>query len=252
MKSKFNKSFVLFALITSTIQLPAQNFDSLATSFPKMKGVFSKILSDTPNFSANAVIGLFDATNRMLAKMPMHFDLSPERMREEIDVMNMPFPLEWREAVKKGHIDKIAIITQVDTKKVYILFPGIQAYQEFPISDSVLSEFQTRANDVKIEKVDVGQETIEGHPCIQTKMTVTETNKPPEFAILRCATDLQNFPIRMDVYTKTSTTRFIFEDVHVGPPAAELFEVPSDYRAFANTAEIMRYAKEKEQNQSTQ
>jgi hypothetical protein len=239
----------LCLLLATLTKAQAQDFSSLATSLPKMKGVFTKILSDTPNFSARAVIGLFDATNRMLAKMPMHFDLTPDRMREEIDAMNMPIPLEWREAVQKGHINEIAIITRVDTKKIYMLFPGIRAYQEFPISDSLLSEFQARANAVSIEKVELGQETIEGHPCIQTRLTVTETNKPPEFAILRCATDLQNFPIRMDLYATNSTTRFIFEDVHIGMPAATLFEIPANYMAFTNTADLMRYAKEREQNQ---
>ena len=162
----------------------------------------------------------------------------------------MTFPLEWREAMQKAHMDKIVIITQTDTKKVYLVFPGIQAYQEYPISDSVLDEMTTRANTVNIKKKEYGQEMIENHLCIQETLVVTETNRPDEIAILRCATDLQKFPIRMDILTPTSTTRFIFENVQLKKPDAAVFEVPTNYMAFTSSADIMRYAKEKIQSSS--
>jgi len=247
----FPCKLVFVFLLTGAIAASAQDyFGPLATSLPKMKAVFSKLVPDIPDFSAKATVGMFDPTNKLLAKMPMDFTLTADRMRQEIDVMNMPFPQEVRDAMQKSHLDKIDIITQTDAKKVFIVFPGIQAYQEYPISDAVLDEMTTRANAVNIQKKEFGQRTIDNHPCTAFKLTVTETNKPPEYAILACASDLQNFPIRLDIYTKTSTTRFIFEDVQLNKPDAALFEVPPNYTAFVNTADILRYAKEKFQSSS--
>jgi len=228
----------------------ADEFSSFATGMPKMKAVFSKILADTPEFSANAVVGLFATNGIMLGKMPMTFALTADRMRQEIDVMGISFPPEWREAMQKQHMDKIVVITQTDTKKVYIVFPGIQAYEEYPIPDAVLDEMTARANTVNIKKKEYGQEMIENHLCIQESLLVTETNRPTEIAILRCATDLQKFPIRMDIMTPTSTTRFMFEDVQLKKPDAALFEVPTNYTEFTNSADILSYAKEKYQSSS--
>jgi len=238
------------ALVGAITVSAADEFSSFATGMPKMKAVFSKILADTPEFSANAVVGLFATNGTMLGKMPMTFALTADRMRQEIDVMGMSFPPEWREAMQKQHMDKIVIITQTDTKKVYIVFPGIQAYEEYPVPDAVLDEMTARANTVNIKKKEYGQEMIENHLCIQESLLVTETNRPAEIAILRCATDLQKFPIRMDIMTPTSTTRFMFEDVQLKKPDASLFEVPTNYMEFTNSADILSYAKEKYQSSS--
>jgi hypothetical protein len=248
---KYIRQIVLCLVLTSGLAASAADaFSSLATSLPKMKAVFSKILADTPDFSANAVVGMFATNGTMLAKMPIDFALTADRMREGIDVMQMPFPQEVRDVMQKSHLDKIDIITQTDTKKIFIVFPGIEAYQEYPISDDVLDEMTTRTKNVSIKRKEYKQEMIENHPCTQATLVVSETNRPTEIAILRCATDLQNFPIRMDILTPTSTTRFMFENVQLKKPDAALFEVPANYTAFTNTADIMRYAREKFQSSS--
>jgi hypothetical protein len=212
---------------------------------PKMKAFFSKILSDTPEFSADAVVGLFNTNGSMQLKIPISFALTDERMRQEIDVMGISFPVEWREAMQKAHMDKIVVITQTDSKKVYLAFPGIQAYEEYTIPDAVLYEMTRRVDTANVKKKEYGQEVIENHLCVQETLLVTETNRPGEIAILRCATDLKNFPIRMDILTPTSTTRFAFENVQIKKQDPALFEVPANYMAFTNSADIMRYAKQK-------
>jgi tRNA nucleotidyltransferase/poly(A) polymerase len=242
--------YIIFGFaMSSVITTSAQDFDSLATSLPKMKIVFSKILSDTPEFSAYAVVRTLDAKGNMQLKMPMKIALTTERMRQEIDVMGMTnLPEKMREAMQQAHINEIVVITQTDARRVYLAFPGIQAYEQFPISDAVLDEMTRRASAINIQKKEYGQQMIRNHLCTQVSLMFTETNRPAEFAILKCATDLHNFPIRMEFLTPTSTTRFSFESVQIKKPDADLFEVPENYTAFTNSADIMRYAKEKLQS----
>jgi hypothetical protein len=174
--------------------------------------------------------------------MPMNFALTPDRMRQEIDVMGMPFPLESRTVMQKAHLDKIVVITQTDTKKAYLLFPGLQAYVEYPLSETLLDEINLRARQMGIQRTEFAQEMVGTHLCQQVRLIVTETNHPPEIALLRCATDLNQFPIRMDLLTPTDTTKFSFEDVQLKRPDAMLFEVPTNYVAFRDSAAISRYA----------
>jgi hypothetical protein len=46
----------------------------------------------------------------------------------------------------------------------------------------------------------------------------------------------------MDLLTPTDTTKFSFEDVQLKRPDAMLFEVPTNYVAFRDSAAISRYA----------
>ncbi len=229
----------LFCVATAT----AQDFGALATSMPKMKAVFSKLLAETPEFSASAVVETFTTNGVLQMKMPMNFALTADRMRQEIDVMGLSLlPPEVRTAAQKGHLDKIVIITQTDTRKIFLLFPRVQAYVQYPIPEAVLDEMTARANSVNILRKEFAQETIENHLCTQVKLVVMETNRPPEFALLRCATDLNRFPIRMDILTPTSTTKFAFEEVSLKRPEASLFEVPTKYAELPDSAAVSRYA----------
>ncbi len=231
----------LFCVVTAS----AQDFGALATSMPMMKAVFSKLLADTPEFSASSVVELLNTNGVVQMKIPMNFALTADRMRQEIDVMGMNLQPEVRAAVQKGHLDKIVLITQTDTRKIFLLFPGLQAYVEYPIPEAVLDEMTARASQVNIQRKEFAKEMVGTHPCLQVRVIAYETNRPPEIALLRCATDLNMFPIQMDILTPTTTTKFAFEDVSVKGPAASVFEVPANYVEFPDSAAVSRYAMEK-------
>lgn len=84
-----------------------------------------------------------------------------------------------------------------------------------------------------------------GHPCAKTMMVVSEPNHPTEKATLWCASDLQQFPIKMEVNAEGRIMKFDFRDVQVKKPDASLFEIPTNYVEFTNSTEILNYAKEK-------
>ena len=242
------RSILLCSVLFCAVAVSAQDFSSFAVSMPRLKIVFSKLFIDTPEFSADGFIGTFTTNNILVSKMTMNFAVTSDRMRQDIDVMNTSIPLAWREAARKAHIDKIVVITQVDTRKVYLVFPGVQAYTEYPISDAVLAEMNKRANDVSIERKEHEQQMFDNHLCIPTTLVVREANRPPEAALLYCATDLQKFPIMLDIFEPTSITRFVFHNVQVKTPDASLFEVPSNYTEFPDAAAVSRYALNELQN----
>ena len=246
-KLLFSCGILLMAVHT----LVAQDFSSFVTSMPQMKSVFSKLCADTPEFSAKAVIGLFDKQGTLRKTFPTSLALTGDCMRQEFDVWEMSlFPPEQRASMKLAHLDKIVIITRIDKKEVYAVFPGVEAYSEFSIPDSVLNEIGVRTNALTIQKTELGQETVSSHFCKKIKVTVSEPNRPTEEAILWCAADLQQFPVKLEIYAKNGITKIDFQDVQIKRPDAALFQVPANYIMFSSVKPIMDYAKDKLQGNS--
>ena len=215
---------------------------------PLVKTFFSKFVG-TPEFSAEVNMGLCDAQGALRMSLPMDLEVSTNCMRQEIDVMGMwPLPPEVKANMKIMHVEKIDIITRIDTKQLYLIFPGIQAYTTFPISDAVLNQINYQANDLTIQKTQLGQDIVGEHPCVKINAVVSEPNHPTENADLWCATDLQQFPIKIEAHANGGITKFDFQNVKIGKPDYSLFEVPTNYMAFTNSADIIRYAKEKFQD----
>ena len=228
----------LFYAVTAT----AQNFGAMAASMPKMKAVFSELLAETPDFSASSMVELLNTNGVVQMKLPIKFALTADRMRQEVDVMGMNLPQALRDTTKQGHLDKIVLITQTDTRKIFLLFPGMEAYVSYPIPDGILGEMTTRGNQVNVQRKEFAEEMVENHPCLQVRLIFYETNRPPEVALLLCAKDLNMFPIRLTLLTPSTTTKFAFEDVLLKRPEPNLFEVPTNYVEFSDSAAVSRYA----------
>jgi hypothetical protein len=92
----------------------------------------------------------------------------------------------------------------------------------------------------KVERTEIGKETIDGHPCVKYKVVVTPENGTPANMLVWQATDLNNYPIQTQVEAgngTVATTRF--QDINQSKPAASLFEPPSDYKRYSSPQELM-------------
>lgn len=242
-------SWLIVALLMFPVapgSAPAQVFDGLATNMPQMKAVLSMLCEDTPEFSATAKIQMFGRGGAYQSGMTIGLALREDHLRQEMDVSAIPqIPPEIRAGMAVVKLDKIVILTRVDRKRVYIVFPGVQAYVEYPISDVVLSNITRRTSAVSHQKTNIGHEVVDGHSCAKNKVIVTEPNEPTGEATLWQASDLSGFPIQMEVVDASRTTKFEFKNVQVGKPEASLFEIPASYVSFTNTSDIIPYARSK-------
>jgi hypothetical protein len=95
----------------------------------------------------------------------------------------------------------------------------------------------------KVERTEIGNETIDGHPCVKYKVVVTPENGTPSNMLVWQATDLNNYPIQTEVEAgngTVATTRF--QNINQNKPAASLFEPPSDYKRYNSPQELMMSA----------
>src|SRR5437867_4518887 len=226
-----------------------QDFSSMATNAPRFKAFISKLCPDVPEFSAKTSEQIFDGQSKLRMSLPTNFALRGDNFRQEIDMTAMPqIPPEQRKAMEFLKLDKLTLITRVDRKRVYLVFSGVHAYLEFPLSESFLNDLNVQTTTVDLQKTKIGTETINGHACTKIKVTASEPNKPIEEAILWCAEDLQQLPIKIETVEKDRMVRIEFQDVQIAKPKASMFEVPADYVRLSDSKEILPYAAAKQRD----
>jgi len=241
---------VLTLLFWSILLCPAtaQDFSSLAASMPGMAAVVLKLCPDTPEFSAKTTVEIVGKQGELQTAMTIGLALRETNMWQDLNVAKMPqLPPNVRAAMIIADLDRIIIITRVDRNLVYVVFPGVEAYSAFPIPDAVLHEIKERDKAASFDSTPIGEEIVDGHPCMVTKLVVTEPGRPTDEAILWRASDLDGFPVKIEVRETRRTTKLDFSKVEVGRPDQSLFEVPTNYLRLATTAEILAHAKARTQ-----
>ncbi|HUI05876.1 MAG TPA: hypothetical protein VL486_02610 [Verrucomicrobiae bacterium] len=147
------------------------------------------------------------------------------------------------ERAASADLPALVTIRRPDLDTIYVYWPGEtnvlveQAYRS-------TRAHEASANASITKKFDIGQETIDGHPCIKCKAVVQGRNKKIEWTMWE-ATDLNRFPVRAEFAAGNKATTVEFTNVRIGKPDPSLFEPPTGYmrlgRKFKNTDEALAY-----------
>ena len=130
-----------------------------------------KMFGDTKAFTANAEVRLMDKDQKETAAMPITMALRDGKLRSEMDISQAKgasIPPEAAAMMKQAGMDKMVTLIYPDKKATVISYPGLQSCAEMPFSEE-------EAAEEKVEATEVGKETIDGHPCVKTKMTSTDS-----------------------------------------------------------------------------
>ena len=128
--------------------------------------------------------------------------------------------------MKQAGWDRLVSVFRPDKKATYIIYPGVQSYQEVAL---VKGETEAAEKGLKLEKTALGKETIDGHPCVKNKAIITNGKAPVLEAVTWNATDLKDFPVRIEMKEKGNTARMCFSQVRFVKPDAKQFDVPAGY-----------------------
>lgn len=146
-------------------------------------------------------------------------------------------PAEAMEQVKSMGMDEMTVISRTDSQVFYTVFPGLHAYVELVITS--LNTNQSAA-DFKIETSEEGKETIDGHPCVKKKVSVTDNQGKKEEFTVWAASDLKDFPLKIVTTESGSPVTMSFKDVKLAKPDASRFVPPSDFTKYTNQFELMQ------------
>jgi hypothetical protein len=169
--------------------------------------------------------------------MEMEYAVLAGKVRTEIDMskLSMDGGEETRQQIAAMGMSQVVTIARPDLKKTYMIYPGLQAYCEIAQTDAVPNPDKMP----KIEKQEMGRETLDGHPCVKQQVTVTEEGGKSFTALMWEATDLNGFPIQTVMKTSDGDVTTRFKNIKNEKPAAALFEPPAGFKRHGSMQEMM-------------
>jgi len=185
----------------------------------------AKFFGANKAFSAQtqAVIGA--KATREISTIPMGFALLDGKIRMELDLTQIKSKQMTPEAVsmvKQMGMNRMTTIISPEEKLMRVVYPSLQAYVELPLSDD-------QGGELKIETSEVGKETVESHPCAKRKVVVTDQKGRKQEGFTWNATDLKDFPVKMEFADTDATITMVFRDIKLSPPDPKTFEAPAGF-----------------------
>lgn len=229
---------ILAAAILSLGLAPAYSQLGQPPAMPDFGGSTAKLFGDNSTFSATLEVQSTDNTGKTIT-MPGKISFDSGKARFEIkmtDVQGVDIPPAAAAQMQSMGLDQMVTLALPDKKIAYLIYPETQSYVENHLSDA-----QTAAttNDFKTESTEIGKETIDGHPCEENKVVITGKDGTKHESTVWNATDLNNFPVKIQTDAQGRNTTMSFKNVSLAKPDASLFELPSGYTSYDSVQSMM-------------
>jgi hypothetical protein len=210
---------------------------------PQFTGALAKIFSDNPAFSAGIEIQANLGSQTLTMPARLYFNKGESRMEMDLTaVKGGHMPPQALVQFKAMGIDKMVAINVPEKKMSYVVYPGLQAYCLVPMQSP---EASTAESDFKVATTELGKETVNGHDCVKTKVVVTDKDGvTQEFTVWK-ATDLKNFPVKIEMNQHGIASTVNFSDIKMGASDASLFVPPSDFKQYDSMPAMMQEAMQK-------
>ncbi len=200
-----------------------------------MSAALTKLFGDNTAFSAKVEIQVLDSSQQELANVPMEFALLDKKVRMDVDLTKMKnkqMPPGAAESLKQMGMAQVVNIMRPDKKLVYAVYPNMKAVLSQPLPGG--------DTEPKIEKTELGKETVDGHPCVKNKHVLTDDQGKKTEATTWNATDLKNFPVQIQTKDDENTSILKFKQVQLTKPDEKLFDPPADYTQYTNQADLQQ------------
>jgi Domain of unknown function (DUF4412) len=196
-----------------------------------------KLFGDNQTFSATLESQVNNPQQRLVGVTgKMYFDNGNSRF--EIDMTQMKGGQMNAQAVaqmKMMGMDRMVAISTADKKNAYLIYPNMQAYVAVAPQDATATN-----KDFKTETTKLGDETVDGHPCVKNKVAITDkTGSQHEFTVWN-ATDLNNFPVKIELTEQGSDIVMLFKNISLSKPDASLFAAPTGYKRYDSPQQLMQ------------
>ena len=206
---------------------------------PSFGGSLTKLLGHNKAFSSAIEIQTKSPSGGTLT-LPGHMSFNDGKSRMELDMsksMGTNIPPEAVAQIKAMGMDSIIIIARPEQKLSYMAFPGLKAYFETEIPDTESAEATSK---YKVATTELAQETVDGHPCIKNKFIVTDDKGTNHESIVWNATDLNQFPVKLETTEQGQPITIFFKNVKLAKPDEAQFTPPTDFKHYDNYMALMQ------------
>lgn len=181
------------------------------------------------------------------------FAAPPENFTATMVSQGMEMPMARmgsKSRVENAGMKGVITISLGDAKKTIMMNTTTKTYSEQSTQER--DQAPTMYDpDVVFEKKKVGNETIDGHPCVKYDSVYYRKSKPDEKhkATIWEAKDLKDFPIQMEITVPANPNYpgsggkmvMKYKDVKLGAATASMFEVPAGYKKVNSPQEVMGF-----------
>jgi len=204
-----------------------------------------KLFGNNTAFSAKMGVRVLDKDQKETTALTMDFAMLDGNVRNDIDmaaIKSKDMPPEAAAQMKAMGMDKITTITRKDTKTTYLIYPSMKSSAKIPLPKE---QADTLAKDSKMEKTAMGKEAVDGHPCEKSKVIFTDDKGQRREVFAWSATDLKDFPVRVEAIEQDTTIQMNFKQIQFTKPDAKLFELPKGFTEYDSVQELMVAAMQK-------
>jgi hypothetical protein len=237
-----------FALASAHAQFGGQAGGSQGMRF---NGAMAKLFGDNANFSADVSMEMKGGSLTDAVTMPGKLAVGDDKSRFEMDATQIKSARMSESALaqmKAMGMDKMVMISRPDTKTSYLIYPTLKAYTATPMPEK---EAKEKEADFKIETTELGKEAVNGHPCVKVKAVVTDDKGVKTEATLWKASDLKQFPVKLERTENGSLVTMNFKDVKLAKPDAKVFDPPADATKYDSMQAMMQEVMAKRFGQGT-
>lgn len=200
---------------------------------PDPCAALGKFFTKDVAFTATAKVVTAGKSARENFKGVIFFAVAGGNMRNEMDLTKMSgVRANDLEGMKQMGMDQMVVLKLAGNQAPYIVYPNLQSYCDMPTG-------KKGNTDGKVDKTELGQDTVENHPCTKSKLTFTAKDGQTSEALVWEATDMKNFPIQYQTVDDGQTTTTTFTDIKMGKPDAALFELPASYKKYSSMQEMI-------------
>lgn len=233
------------ALIASVLSVLVISSTGFAQTLPSptpsgVNAAFVRLFGDLKTFSADAVVQVHDLKEKELVNTPMTFALLNGRIRMDLDMANLKshdLPEGAAASLKQLGMGHVVSLILPNEKASFVIYPGLNAYLRIPMG---VDELSATTRNFKMDRVKLGAETIEGHPCVKYRVTVTSANGQMQQATTWNATDLNAFPLQIQMSEAENLMTLRFRNVKFAPPRPDLFTVPKGYDEYEDQKDLLQ------------
>lgn len=204
---------------------------------PSFDSAMAKLFGENSSFSATMEFHLAQAGQGEDMTMTGKMAHVEGKARFEMDLSAMQgghVPPQAAARMKQMGMGKMVMITRRDKDLNYMVYPDLKAYTIMP-----LHETNTPVSMYKSEASKLGEETIDGHACIKSKVVVTGPDGVTHESIVWNATDLKQFPVKIQISNNGRDMVMLFREVKLDKPDDAQFEPPTDFTKYDNMMSLM-------------
>jgi hypothetical protein len=174
--------------------------------------------------------------------MTVDFAMLDGKVRLDVDlstIKSKQLPAETMASFKAAGLDKLATVVRPDRKSALLIYPGVQGYVEVPMSPEEAADVDRK---FKLEKTRLGRETVDGRSCEKNKVVISSGPGGKHEAIVWYATDLTNFPLRVQMLQEGTTVVMEYRNVKFVRTDSRKFDPPVGYTKHATSELLMQSA----------